>query len=67
MSDFRLCKPQEKIFKGLTIKNFTKFSRPELLRLGDLLDDACSVDPADEILTAKIKILIHGYFLSDLS
>ena len=67
MPDPRLLMPQEKIFKGLTVKNFTRFSRPELLRLEDLLAESCSLDPADEILTAKIKILIHGYFFSDLS
>ena len=67
MSDSRLLMPQQKIFKNLTIKNFTKLTRPELLRLGDLLDETCSLEPADEILAAKIKILIHGHFLSDLS
>ena len=67
MSDPRLLMPQQKIFKNLTIKNFTKLTRPELARLEDLLADTCSLEPADEILAAKIKILIHGHFLSDLS
>ena len=59
--------PQQRIFKGLSVKSFTKFSRPELARLEDLLVEACSLEPADEILAAKIKILIHGHFLPDLS
>ena len=67
MLDPRLLMPQQKIFKGLSLKSFTKFSRPELARLEDLLAETCSLEPADEILAAKIKILIHGHFLSDLS
>lgn len=67
MSDPRLLLPQEKIFKDITIENYLKFSRLELTRLEDVMLETCSLDPADEILIAKIKILIYGRFLSDLS